>query len=100
MKVPGLSNVTVSLYFPQPTGSVTAHYFSNQTAYMVSGDATAAPELSGATAITNQMILTGIQVEASARNKVIVTLGDSLTGGFGSTVDAYRSCPTASSTLQ
>ena len=99
MKVPGLSNVTVSLYFPQPTGAVTAHYFSNQTAYTVSGDATAAQDLSGATAMTNQIVLTGIQVEASARNKVVVTLGDSLTGGFGSTVDAYRSWPDLEASL-
>jgi lysophospholipase L1-like esterase len=99
MKVPGLSNLTVSLYFPQPTGTVTAHYFSNQTAYTVSGDATAAQDLSGATSMTNQIVLTGVQVEASARNKVVVTLGDSLTGGFGSTVDAYRSWPDLEATL-
>lgn len=93
MKVPALTNLSVSLYFPEPTGAVTAHYFSNQTAYTVSGDAAAAQALSGASPITNQVVLTGIQVEASARNKVVVTLGDSLTGGFGSTLDAYRSWP-------
>jgi lysophospholipase L1-like esterase len=88
LTVPAFANVAVSLYFPQPTGAVTENYFSMQTSYMASGDTTAQPDMPGAATMTQRVILTGLEVSAGAGTKVAVVLGDSLTGGFGSTLDA------------
>jgi lysophospholipase L1-like esterase len=88
LTVPAFANVAVSLYFPQPTGTITENYFSMQTSYMTSGDATAQPDMPGAATMTQRVILTGLDVSAGAGTKVVVVLGDSLTGGFGSTLDA------------
>jgi lysophospholipase L1-like esterase len=93
LKVAAFNDIAVSVYYPQATGAVTAHNFSNQTAYMADGDVTAAPDMSGATTMTNEVILTGVQVSAPAKTQVVVALGDSLTGGFGSTLDTDHSWP-------
>ena len=88
LTVPAMSNVAVSVYFPVATGAVTENYFSMQTGYMAAGDVTNAPDMPGAATTTQRVILTGIDVSAGSDTKVVVALGDSLTGGFGSTVDA------------
>jgi lysophospholipase L1-like esterase len=93
LNVPNLANVAVSLYFPGPVGSVTENFFSMQTAYLAAGDATGAADLPGASTITRRLILTGLDISASADTRVVVALGDSLTGGFGSTVDANHRWP-------
>lgn len=88
LTVAPLSNVAVSFYVPGQAGAVTENFFSMQTAYIATGDATASPDMPGATTVTQRLILTGIDVSASASTKVVVALGNSITGGFGSTVDA------------
>lgn len=93
LKVSPMTSLAVSLYVSQAPGVVTAHNFANQTVYLAPNDATAAADLPGATTMTNEMILTGIQVSAPARTQVVVTLGDSITGGFGSTPGANHTWP-------
>jgi len=93
LKLAPLTTVAVSLYLPETTGAVTEHYFANQPVYVAANDVTAAADLPGASAATNEMILTGIQVSAPARTQVVVTLGDSITGGFGSTPGANHAWP-------
>ncbi|MFI4973335.1 MAG: SGNH/GDSL hydrolase family protein [Caulobacterales bacterium] len=88
INAPPLSNVSVSVYFPAAVGAVTEDYFALATGYMAPGDATAAPELPGAATIAKRVVLTGIDVSAPAKTQVVVALGDQLTGGYGSTVDA------------
>ena len=92
LKVPSLGNVAVSLYVPGNGASATEHYFALQSAYIASRDVTGAPDLPGAALITKRALLTGIDVSAR-RAKVIVTLGDSITDGFGSSVGANRRWP-------
>jgi lysophospholipase L1-like esterase len=93
LTVPPLSNVAVSLYLPRVDGAVTSHYFSMQTGYIAAGDQTAADTLAGPTTITSNAILTGLDVSGPTGTKVVVTLGDSITGGFGSTADANHRWP-------
>src|SRR5215472_12337539 len=87
-QVPPLANLAVSVFFSDVPGAVTENYFSMQTAYIASGDQTAAADLPGASTATQRLILTGVDVSAATGTKVAVALGDSLTGGFGSQVDA------------
>lgn len=88
MTVPPLANLAVSVYFTDAPGSVTENYFSMQTAYLASGDQTGAPDMPGASTSTQRLVLTGVDVSAATGTKVVVALGDSLTGGFGSQMDA------------
>lgn len=93
MKLAPLATVSVSVYFPGTTGLVTEHYFSNEPAYIGAGDQTAAAQIAGATTATSNTVLTGIDVSTAASTEVLVTLGDSLTTGFGSTAGAYTDWP-------
>ncbi|HZZ37453.1 MAG TPA: SGNH/GDSL hydrolase family protein [Caulobacteraceae bacterium] len=93
LTVPPFSNVAVSLYFPDSVGAVTEHFFGMQTGYVTPRDMTAAVDLPGAATITKRVVLSGIDVAANAKTKVVVVLGDQLTGGFGSTVDTNRRWP-------
>jgi lysophospholipase L1-like esterase len=93
LTVPSLSNVVVSLYFPGPVGAVTENFFSMQTAFLAPGNLTAAPDMAGAQTLTRRLIFTGLDVSGSAGTKVVVTLGDSATGGFGSMLDANHRWP-------
>jgi lysophospholipase L1-like esterase len=93
LTVPPLSNVAVSVYFPGPVGDVTEDFFALQTGYVAAGDLTKAADLPGASTITKRVILTGIDVGAVAKSKVVVALGDSLTDGYGSTPDTNHRWP-------
>jgi lysophospholipase L1-like esterase len=90
LSVPSLGQLAVSLYVPGNEKTLTEHFFALQKAYVVSKDATGATLLQGATTITKRLLLSGIDVAVTRRTKVVVALGDSLTGGFGSTPDADR----------
>ncbi len=65
LALPALSNLAVSIYVPQDIGPATQHTLGRQTSYVAGGDATGA----------------------------VVTLGDSITDGFASTVDANLRWP-------
>ena len=93
LTVPAMSSLAVSLYFPQYAGAVTSHFFPMQTGYMAAGDQTASPDMAGAQPLTRIVALTGVDISASRDTKVVVTLGDSYTGGFGSTMDANHRWP-------
>src|SRR6516164_4834890 len=64
-----------------------------QTGYTAAGDQTASPDMTGAQPLTRGVILTGVEVSASRDTKVLVALGDSYTGGFGSTMDSNHRWP-------
>ncbi|MFI4936066.1 MAG: SGNH/GDSL hydrolase family protein [Caulobacterales bacterium] len=93
LTVPSLASVAVSLYLPGPADVVTQNVFSMATSYIASGDQTAAADLPGAQTITHRVILTGLDISAKTGTKVVVALGDSLTGGFGSTIDLNHRWP-------
>jgi lysophospholipase L1-like esterase len=93
LPVPSLASLAVSLYFPDPTPVDTEHFFALSTAYVAPRDQTAAPAMPGASTITKRAFLSGVEVSMSKKPKVIVALGDSITGGFGSTIDANRRWP-------
>ena len=96
LDVPPLSELAVSIYFPHPTPVSTVHLLGLQTSYVSapdSGDLTDAGTLLPSSPIGSWPLLTGVQVKASRRAGSIVVLGDSITDGVGSTVDANRRWP-------
>jgi lysophospholipase L1-like esterase len=96
LDVPALANLTVSLYFAGAVSATTEHSLSVQTSWLsppgnFAGDA-ALP--AGSSTSIHWYFLNGIEVLSdSPRAAAIVTLGDSITDGFASTVDANRRWP-------
>ena len=94
IRVPALSNVVVSIYLPDTVSTSTFHSLGVQTSYVTTpGNYTAAISPPVAATPTSGFFLSGLSVRASKRSAAIVTLGDSITDGFASTVDANRRWP-------
>ena len=94
LKVPALGNVVVTIYLPAATPAKTYHDLGRQTTY-VSGpgnftNVTAFPTLS---TTASWFFLSAIEVLAPSRTVAVVTLGDSITDGYASTLDANHRWP-------
>jgi lysophospholipase L1-like esterase len=93
LDVPALGDLAVSLYLPENVAATTQHSGGLQTNYIsAAGDFTGAFTVAGTTT-QSFYFLTGVEVRASERARAIVTLGDSLTDGFGSTPDTNQRWP-------
>ena len=94
LKVPALTDVAVSLYFPEETGTPTSHGTGLHTTYISQeGDATGQPVMTGAGTSAAYYYLAAIDVEAPADAATLVTFGDSITDGTRSTVNTDHSWP-------
>jgi lysophospholipase L1-like esterase len=95
MPVTAFSDLAISLYLPQQTISdPTCHEYGLSTNYFVAGDKTTEAELQGSQTMTSWCFLQGIDVRAKDKDAgSVVTLGDSITDGARSTVDANRRYP-------
>jgi lysophospholipase L1-like esterase len=95
LDVPALSDLAISLFFPEETPATTSHALALQTSYVsaVTGNETAKASLPGAKPISSWPFLTGADVAASPRAAAIVAFGSSLTDGDGSTKDVNRRWP-------
>lgn len=93
LDVPPLSNLAVSLYFPDPTLGTTLHGGAQQISYVAEGDATARSTLAGSAWTKGSWyFLTGVDVYAPGRSAV-VAFGDSITDGNHSTQSANHRWP-------
>ncbi len=83
LKVPPLSNIAVSLYFPsQYIRNVTIHDEALQANYVAHGNVTASQAMPRAAEIDSWYFLDGVDVVASDKDAgAIVVLGDSMTEG-------------------
>ena len=91
--MPALSDLAVDLYLPENVAATTQHPVGLQTTYVsASGDFTGAA-IEPTTTTQSYYFLTGVEVSASNRARAIVTLGDSVTDGFGSTPDTNQRWP-------
>jgi lysophospholipase L1-like esterase len=87
-----LDTLTVSLFLPRWTGPSVVHPLGMQTAWIsLSGDATEAATLPDAAESTMRIALSRVEVQAAG--STIVTLGDSITDGYGSGNDANKRWP-------
>jgi len=92
--MPALSDLAVDLYLPENVAATTQHSVGLQTTYIsASGDFTGAAAIESTTTTQSYYFLTGVEVSASNRARAIVTLGDSVTDGFGSTPDTNQRWP-------
>jgi lysophospholipase L1-like esterase len=88
---PGFWQVAVSLYFPQSVTVETMHPLGLQTAYITNGDTTGDTSLNNPEVSQSRYFLS--RIEMITGREGIVALGDSITDGAGSTVDANRRWP-------
>jgi lysophospholipase L1-like esterase len=94
LEIPDLGEVAVSIYLPDPTAGESVHSVGRQTAYISqAGDFTGALTIPAPTTTEMRFFLSGIEVQAGDRARSIVTLGDSLTDGMNSTLDANKRWP-------
>jgi lysophospholipase L1-like esterase len=90
-EVPALQDVAISLYFPVATGPATWHLASRETSYFGKADSTTAA--SGATLPETRnswFFLNGLDVWNDNAQGSIAVLGDSITDGFKSTINADK----------
>ncbi|TPI38639.1 SGNH/GDSL hydrolase family protein [Mesorhizobium sp. B3-1-9] len=89
-----LCDVAVSLYFSGFAPIQTYHYEAQQTAYISDyGEFVHAERMPLQQTSTSRYFLTAVLVECEADSRSIVCFGDSITDGFGSTVDANARWP-------
>jgi lysophospholipase L1-like esterase len=91
--VPALTSLAISIYVASSTQPATVHTRGMQTAYIAPGDSTGATDLPGAVTTQSRYLLSGVAVADAGQGATIVTLGDSITDGYNSTVDADRRWP-------
>lgn len=95
LEVPALSDLAISLFFPETAALTTMHILALQTNYLSAetGDATVQMKFPVAQTITFWPFLTGVDVESTPHAAAIVALGSSLTDGDGSSENANRRWP-------
>ena len=93
LEVPALGSVAVSLFFPQVTPTTTMHNDGRQTAYIVAGNKSGDADIKPDSTTLSRLFLTGIMVDAKDGARAIVTFGDSITDGDGSSADANHRWP-------
>src|ERR1700756_1276982 len=94
LKVEPLSEVAVSLFFPEITPLTTFHWEGVQTAYISpEGNFVGDTEMKTDSTIKSRLFLSGILVDAPGGARAIVTFGDSITDGANSAPDANHRWP-------
>jgi lysophospholipase L1-like esterase len=94
LTVPALSDVAISFYLPnQVMRAETYHAFADQDNFLADGDVAGASSLPQPTTLTSWYFVDGIDVPALEGSRAIVTLGDSITDGAHSTINANLRWP-------
>ena len=94
LNVPDLSDLAVSIFVSGNTGPAAWHFEGRQTSFISpAGDFTASAVMPFSSTTLARFWLAGVEVVASKRTAAIVALGESITDGTQSTVDANNRWP-------
>lgn len=93
LSVAPLSNIAVTLFLPETTSLSTFHWDGLQTAYIAAGNLVGAEDIKTDTTVKARVFLSAILVDAPPGARAVVTFGDSITDGNGSTTDTNRRWP-------
>jgi lysophospholipase L1-like esterase len=92
--LPPLSTLAISTFVPRWTGPAVIHLDGVATTYISNdADSTAAATLPSPHTSTSRFFVDEVDVEASGQPGTVVTLGDSITDGYRSQVDANHRWP-------
>jgi lysophospholipase L1-like esterase len=86
-QLPALAQIAISVFLPQETPPP-AHRVSEYVS--AEGDFTASPKMPGAELVRTGALVSQVEVSGRPGRHVVVTFGDSITEGFGSTVNAFH----------
>jgi lysophospholipase L1-like esterase len=87
------SKVAVTIAFGSTPSDVTGHPGSRTTSYIATGHAVGEASLSSPVSTEHWYYVTGIDVEAPRTTGAVITIGDSITDGRGSTTDGNDRWP-------
>ena len=93
LTVAPLGSVAISLYLPDVTPVTTWHNDARQTAFLVAGNKVSELDFKPDASVTARVFVSQILVDAPPAARAIVTFGDSIADGDGSTVDANHRWP-------
>ncbi len=92
--LPPLSTLAISMFVPRWTGPAVIHLDGVATTYISNdADSTAAAALPSPHTSTSRFFIDEVDVEAAGQPGAVVTLGDSITDGYRSQVDANHRWP-------
>jgi len=93
LNVPALSDLAVSIYFPDHTMATTEHSSAQQTSYAATGNVVDVPDLAGKMwPEESWYVLSGVDVYAPG-DSAVVAFGDSITDGAYATVNENHRWP-------
>ena len=94
LKLPASADLAISFFLPaQPIYGVSAHGNANQSSYAAPGNVVGAKTLDNPTRLTSWAFVKGVDVKVSADSAAVVALGDSITDGAFSSLDANARWP-------
>ncbi|MGX7828096.1 SGNH/GDSL hydrolase family protein [Actinokineospora sp. 24-640] len=94
LALPARADLVVSVHLPLATPVTTVHGFAYQENVLASGNVTGARSVPATETITQWYFLSGVSVETRhPRARAVVALGDSITNGFESAVNANHRWP-------
>jgi lysophospholipase L1-like esterase len=91
--VPALAKVAITIAFGNTPAGISGHPGSRTTSYIGTGNMVAAASIGGTTTAEHWYYIVGLDVMAPAGTAAVVTLGDSITDGRGSTTDMNNRWP-------
>ncbi|MGH8024327.1 MAG: SGNH/GDSL hydrolase family protein [Limisphaerales bacterium] len=92
--LPALTNLAISIYFGNVSAtSLNGHPGSRTTSFIEPGDVARSASMPAAQKTEHWYIITGVDVWAHPSAAALITLGDSITDGRGSTTDGNNRWP-------
>jgi lysophospholipase L1-like esterase len=94
LAVPARTDLVVSIYLPDPTPVTTLHAFAYQDNVIADGNVTGSRTVTPTSTMAQWFFLSGVSVATSDRGAgAVVALGDSITNGFETDVNANHRWP-------
>jgi len=87
------AKLAITILFGAAPAGITGHPGSRTTSYLQAGDATSAASIAGTATADHWYYITGLDVATDAASAAVVTLGDSITDGRGSTTNGNDRWP-------
>ncbi|GAB3451066.1 SGNH/GDSL hydrolase family protein [Actinophytocola sediminis] len=93
LAIPARADLVVSIYVPDPTPVTSLHNFAYQENVLAAGNVTADRTVTATSTITAWYFLSAISVRTTGDTGAVVALGDSITNGFETDLNANHRWP-------
>jgi lysophospholipase L1-like esterase len=92
--LPALTNLAITIYFGNISATtINGHPGSRTTSFIQTGNVVTAVSMASAYTTRHWYVITGVEVLAESSSMALITLGDSITDGRGSTPDGNNRWP-------